>query len=552
MENNGGNLTRRQMLKAVGAAGGALTLGKLNTWRTIQVLIKPESAIAGAKKRNTLVLGWEGDVAGTFDPPKTLGGHENRITALYADTLWTLFGNSTEIRPALAQKWSVRQDGRTWDVSLKSSLRFQDGTRVNADAVKWNFDRWLDKNHPFHDPPYGVLTYYFGGMEVEKTGPLTLRFRLPKVYALFENNMMVSPAAIVSPTAVKKLGKTAFGARPVCTGAWRVAGREKGVRIVLNRNQWYWGPKPKLDQLIIKPIFENAQRLLQLQAGAVDLVVAMSPEFIPTIQADPKLQLLEADGMHIWWVVINMHEEPMKKKEVRQALNYAVNKEAIIKSILNGAAVLTPGPILPSSWANDPTMKPYPYDPRRAKELLAAAGYSNGFRTRFWVPESGSGMLAPKEIAQVIQANLRDVGVAVEIVTQDWTSYNRDWGTSGMDKDKKPYYGLAEMSWNFATPDPGIYSDPCLRTDAIVPKEWNAGFYSNPIVDDFLKKASGTLDRTARANYYRQFQKATLDDCPWIFMFSAKVLAAASRNVRGVTVNPNPLIMRFENAEFVG
>ena len=120
-----------------------------------------------------------------------------------------------------------------------------------------------------------------------------------------------------------------------------------------------------------------------------------------------------------------------------------------------------------------------------------------------------------------------------------------------MDRDKKPYYGLAEMSWNFATPDPGIYCDPCLRTDAIVPREWNAGFYSNPTVDDLLKKASTTLDQAARTRYFREFQKVALDDCPWIFMFSAKTIAAASRRVKGVIANPNPWIIRLENAEIV-
>jgi peptide/nickel transport system substrate-binding protein len=360
--------------------------------------------------------------------------------------------------------------------------------------------------------------------------------------------MLVPYTAAVSPTAVQKLGKQQFGQTPVSTGAFQVTEWQKGVRIVLKRNDNYWGDKAYLDQIIIKPIVENAQRLSQLQSGDADLVVAMSPEFIPAIQADPKLQLLQSPGMHIWWIALNMHEEPMKKKEVRQALNYAVNKDAIVNQILRGAAAVTPGPMLPDSWSSDASVKPYPYDPKKAKDLLAAAGYPNGFTTKFWVPESGSGMIAPKEIAQVIQANLKDVGVIADIATQEWTSYDHDWGTNGLDKDDKPFYGMAEMSWNFTDPDPAFWLNPNVRTDAHPPKAFNGGFYSNPQVDDLLTKASATFDRETRAGYFKQAQKIMVDDCPWIFTFSANNIAAASKRLKGVVLNPCPSLIRLNTA----
>jgi peptide/nickel transport system substrate-binding protein len=360
--------------------------------------------------------------------------------------------------------------------------------------------------------------------------------------------MLLPYVAAVSPTAVQKQGKQQFGQTPVSTGAFQVKEWQKGVRIVLNRNDSYWGDKAYLDQIIIKPIVENAQRLSQLQSGDADLVVAMSPEFIPAIKSDPKLQLLQSPGMHIWWIVLNMHETPMQKKEVRQALNYAVNKDSIVNQILLGAAAVTPGPMLPNSFGTDPAIQPYPYDPQKAKDLLTAAGYPDGFSTKFWVPESGSGMIAPKEIAQVVQANLKDVGVQAEIVTQEWTSYVHDWGVSGLDKDGKSFYGMAEMSWNFADPDPAFWLNPNVRTDAIVPKAFNGGFYSNAQVDDLLTKAGSTIDRDARSGFFQQAQKVMVDDCPWIFTFSANNIAAASQRVKGVVLNPNPALIRLHTA----
>jgi len=274
----------------------------------------------------------------------------------------------------------------------------------------------------------------------------------------------------------------------------------------------------------------------------------MSPEFIPAIQSDPKLQLLQSPGMHIWWIVLNMHEEPMKNKMVRQALNYAVNKDAIVNQILRGAAQVTPGPMLPNTWASDDSVKPYPFDPKKAKDMLAAAGYPNGFSTKFWVPESGSGMIAPKEIAQVVQANLKDVGVTADIVTQEWTSYVHDWGQTGLDKEDKPFYGMAEMSWNFFDPDPAFWLNPNVRTDAIAPKAFNGGFYSNPQVDDLLTKANSVINRDERAVFFKEAQKVMVDDCPWIFTFSANNVAAASARVKGVVLNPCPSLIRLNTA----
>jgi peptide/nickel transport system substrate-binding protein len=506
------------------------------------------TAAGAPRSGGTLVAGWEEDAA-NLDPTKILCAHESRIAELYSDTLWEQFGDSTDAKPGLATRWEPSADGLTWDITLRQGVKFQDGTAVDADAIKWNFDRWLDPQHPFYDGPYGLLSYYLGAIQgVEKTGDTSVRISLSKLDATFTSNMLVPYTAPVSPASVQKMGKQQAGITPVATGAFQVTEWQKGVRIVLKRNDAYWGDKAYLDQIIIKPIVENAQRLSQLQSGDADLVVAMSPEFIPAIQADPKLQLLQSPGMHIWWIALNMHEEPMKKKEVRQALNYAVNKAAIVNQILRGAAAVTPGPMLPNSFGTDPSIKPYPFDPQKAKDLLAAAGYPNGFTTRFWVPESGSGMIAPKEIAQVVQANLKDVGVQADIVTQEWTSYVHDWGQTGLDKDGKPFYGMAEMSWNFTDPDPAFWLNPNVRTDAQAPKAFNGSFYSNAQVDDLLTKASGTIDKDARSGYFQQAQKIMVDDCPWIFTFSANNIAAASQRVKGVVLNPCPSLIRLNTA----
>jgi peptide/nickel transport system substrate-binding protein len=434
-------------------------------------------------------------------------------------------------------------------------LTFQDGTACDATAVKWSYDRFLDATHPFYDPPYNLLSYYLGGPDlpngiasVAVVDPTTVTFTLKKADPTFEALMAVGYDAIVSPTAFEAAGKDGFAIKPVCTGPFMVSEWEKGVRIVLDRFDGFYGEKAKLDQLIIRPIVENAARLTALQQGEVDFIVAMSPEFIPTIEADANLQLLQSPGFHIWWVALNMHVKPLDDVRVRQALNYAIDKQAIVDTILQGAATLANGPMIGHSWANDPSVTPYPYDPEKAKSLLAEAGFADGFSTNFWVPESGSGMVAPKEIGQIIQSDLEKVGVKVEIVTQEWVSYVSDWQNKGLDAGP---YGLAEMSWNFGSPDPSQWLNPNVRTDAIPPGGgFNGSYYSNPQVDDLLTKAMESFDQEERAAFYMQAQAVMREDCPWIFMFSANNIAAASARVKGLELNSDPSVVSLYKAYF--
>ena len=552
-----GNVTRRRLLQAGGAAGlaavgaGGFVLGANNA--PSDAAAAP-AALPGRQDANVLVAGWEED-AQTLDPAKTICGHEVRIVNQFGTTLWGLEGAATEPVPLLAESWESSPDGLVWTVRLKPGLTFHDGTPCDAAAVKWSFDRFLDANHPFYDPPYNLLSYYLGGPDIDKgigsvevVDPLTLRFTLKAASATFFSDMTNGYAAVVSPAAFQAAGKDAFGQKPVCTGPFMVSSWEKGVRVVLDRYDGYFGEKAKVDQVIIRPIVESAARLTALQQGEVDFIVAMSPEFIPVIEQDPNLQLLQSPGFHIWWISLNVHQPPLDNPLVRQALNYAVNKQAIVDSILQGAATLTNGPMIGHSWGNDPAVQPYPHDPERAKALLAEAGVADGFATKFWVPESGSGMVAPKEIAQVVQADLAAIGVTAEIVTQEWTSYVADWQNNGLDAGG---YGLAEMSWNFSAPDPAQWLDPNVRSDAHPPGGgFNGSFYSNPQVDDLLTKATQTFNRDERAAFYKQVQAIMREDCPWIFMFSANNIGAATARLKGAELNSDPSIVSLNRAYF--
>jgi peptide/nickel transport system substrate-binding protein len=536
---NESEISRRTFLRnSAAAAVGIAAAGKFVDSATLSSLSRLASAAPQTSAKDTLIAAWEAEMS-SLEITKPLGVHDWRFHIQVTETLWRLEPGSANIRPALATNWRVSPDGKEWTATIRPGVRFHDGTPLTAQDVVWSFERWFDPKHPYHDPPYPQLTYDLGALErVEAIDARTVRFRLKRVDAVFEANMVVSPAGIVSPTAVQKLGKKGFAVKPVGTGAWRVDRWDKGTRLILERNNDYWGKKPILRRLIIRPVPEEALRLAQLKAGQVDVVPALPAQFIKNVEEDPNLKLLRSPGAHIWWIALNVREKPLNDRRVRQALNYAVNKDAIIGGLLRGGAVATRGAIFANSWAEDPNIKPYAYDPRRARLLLAAAGASGGFTLRFWVPESGGGMIAPKDIAVLVQAQLRDVGVRVEIIPEEWTSYVGQYGAQGFAPKGKPAYHMGEMSWNPHVPDPALCLDATLKTESHPPTRFNAGFYSNPEVDRLLAQASSTVDQARRKSLYFRAQRLIYDDAPWIFMFSAQNLAATRKNVAGLQLNP--------------
>jgi peptide/nickel transport system substrate-binding protein len=537
-------ISRREFLKdtalVAASVAGVDTLGPLTTKVTKLATALPRSA------KDTIVIGWHSE-ADTLDPSKAWDGWFSR---LFVDGLVRFEGGGREILPALATQWQASQDGKEWTFKIRPGVRFQDGAPMKAQDIQFSFDRWLNPKNPFYESPCGTACYFFRAVErVAAIDDYTVKFFLKNLDPAFLPAMLTVYSAPVSTEALKRLGKRGFGTKPVATGSFKVQEWIKGTRRVLERFDDYWGQRPILRRLIVKPIPEDAIRVAQLQRGEVDFIIEVPFELIPAIQNDPNLQLLRANANHVWWITLNLHEKPLSDKRVRHALNYAVNKEAIVRDLLKGGATVAAGALM-KGWAEDPSLRPYPYDPKKAKQLLEAAGYRNGFRTRFWVPESGTGMVAPKAIATVVQAQLREVGIRVEIETQEWTSYLNAYSSVGLDSGKRPF-GMAEMSWNVHFPDPYLM-DSVLVGDFRPPNGFNAGYYNNPEVNRLFKQAAGTLDLNLRKHLYVQAQRIIHEDAPWIFMFHAQNLVATRRNIRGYEVSATPWWLDFNETYVEG
>ena len=243
--------------------------------------------------------------------------------------------------------------------------------------------------------------------------------------------------------------------------------------------------------------------------------------------------VLEQAGPHVWFLILNAKEGPFADKKVRQAANYAVNKTALVEQVLEGTADVAAGPTPPAfAWAYNEALEPYPYDPEKAKALLAEAG-AEGAELTFFVTEGGSGMLDPIAMGTAIQADLEAVGFDVKIETYEWNTFLGE-----VNPGLEGKADMAEMAW--MTNDPDTLPYLALRTDAWPDKGgFNSGYYSNPEVDRLLEEARVATDQGERAKLYQEMQTIVQEDAPWVFVANWKQNAVTSYRVEGFQLEPS-------------
>jgi len=506
-----------------------VTTARLALLTLILALGVPAPAVA--QPAGTLVVGLVAEPV-NLDPAQVTDLNSNRVGRRIAETLVTFPEESTQIVPGLAESWVVSKDGLRYTFKLRKGVGFHDGTPLDAEAVKFSIDRQINPEHPFNKlGKYPFANFFFGNIKaVEVVDPVTVEFVLKEPRASFLAVLTAGAASIVSPTAVRKYGQD-YALTPVGTGPFKYVSWDRGQRVVLERNPSYWRFPVKLDRVIYRPIVEDQARLTELLTGALDLIVGTPPDYVGQLEANPKVTLLKQVGAHVWYLGINNQKKPYDDKRVRQALNYAVNKDAIVRDVLKGTGSLSVGPVLPKTWGADGGLKPYPYEPERARKLLAEAGYPGGFTTTLWVPESGSGMQSPVAMSTVIQSNLKAVGVNVSLQTMEWGAY--------LAKLRSKEQELFALSWMAGNEDPDMVMYPLLHSSQWTPNGPNRALYKNEKFDEILHQARLTTDEKKRADLYRQAQRILVDDAPWIFIDHEIQTAAHAKRVQGFKLHPS-------------
>ena len=517
----------------------------------------PTTTEAKGKYGGTLVFGSSGDAV-KLDPADVTDGESiQRMDNIY-EGLVRYKAGSTEIEPCLATSWEISDDKKTITFHLRKGVKFHHGFgEMTADDVVFSFARQYDENNWFHQ--YGDWDYWgwmFTDIEkVEKIDDYTVAIHMKKPNASIMTSLAMFTVSVVSEKAAKQY-KENFFKNPVGTGPFEFVEWVKDDHITLRAFEDYWGGRAYLDELIFKVIPDPSARLMALQTGEVQGIEHLDPSQLDIVRNDPNLQLISQPGMNVGYIALNCGEayedkngngrwdpgedvtppgafEPFKDIRVRRAIAHAINKEAIVKNLYKGAATVAKEGMPPCLFGYNDEIQGYEYDPEKAKQLLAEAGYPDGFEVTLWHMGSTSRPYfpVPTQIAEAIQADLAKVGIKVKLFTEDWGAYLDD-ASAG----KAP---MIMLGWTGDNGDPDnflnvLYSQRVCN----IPNAGNYGFKKNPELQELLDKALETYDQAERAELYKEANKLIVEDCAFIFIAHADQNLAFSKNVHGYVIHP--------------
>lgn len=485
-------------------------------------------------KGGTLIFGRGGDSVG-LDPAFEVDGESFKICDNVYDTLVQYKDSSTELEPGLAESWESSDDGLTWTFKLRKDVSFHDGTPFNADAVLFSLNRQHEKNHPFHDVGGSYVYWEDTGLAgtVDKITAIdhyTVQITLKQAYSPFIYTIAITPFAIVSPTAVKKFGEK-FYSNPVGTGPFKFVRWDRKDKIVLEANDDYWGGRPKVDRVIFRSIPDNSVRLIELQQGSLHIMEFPNPDDLQQIQNDDSLMLITQSGMNIGYLAMNMEKPPFDNNKVRLAINHAINKPSITKHLYQGLGEPAKNPIPPTLWSYDNTIDDFEYDPDLAKQLLAEAGYANGFETTLWaLPVPRPYIPDGRALAEVIQSQLNNIGIKANIVTYDWGTY--------LEKTKNGEHDMAMLGWSADLGDPDNFFYFLLSKSSAEKPAGNIAFYKSDVMQEILDKARTVTDRNERHELYQAAQRLFHQDVPWVPLAHAKQVLVINKRVKNLKLHP--------------
>ena len=511
---------------------------------TILVLICFTTPINAAQK--TLVYG-KSQAAIALDPGVVDEGGSSIVVSQIFDSLLAYEPGGTKVIPALAEKYEISADGKEITFFLRKGVKFHDGTDMDADAVVFSLARQQFKDHPYNQ--YGPWKYWdtsgFKDMfkkdgslkkkgiikDIVKTDDHTVKVLLNKADAAIMVNFTLYFTSIVSPTAVKKYGAD-FRKNPVGTGAFKFVKWVKDDHVLLKKNKAYWGEKAKVDNLVFKVFPDATARSMALIKGEVDIIEPPDADNLKELEKNPRVKIMSKEGLTMGYICMNVERKPFDNKLVRQAVNHAIDKNEIIQAVYGKLGSAATMPLPPSLWGFNKNIAPYTYDPGKAKELLAKAGHADGFEVDlFALPVSRPYNPNGKKVGEIMQAQLKKVGINAKIVTYDIGTY---W-----DKVDAGEFDMCMTGWS-GEPDPNDWLHRLFTAGYL-----NSARWKNDVYTDLVTRARSISNVAQRTGLYEKAQEIIHEEAP-IVMLAYGVLTAPMRdNVEGHIIYPSSkLVLR--------
>lgn len=462
----------------------------------------------------------------TLDPEDT---NDNLSFSIERSTYDGLVGFTPDmkLKPELATSWDTSSDAKTFTFHLRHGVKFQDGTPFNAQAVKINFDRARDATHKLRR-----YSLYENIASVDAIGDDTVRFTLKDPFGAMLYNFAHPASRIISPAAIAQ-GEPYIARHMVGTGPYKFVSWAPGQQIVLERNPSYWeSGQAKADRLVFRLIPEDASRIATLLSGEAQFAFPVPGVQVDAVSRAPGVRVQKSWSIYAFYVAMNTQREPFNKLQVRQALNYAVDKEALIRVVLRGYARPLDAPITPGVVGYAPVQKGgWPHDPAKAKQLLSEAGLPSGFTATLWLGQATE----TNRVAELIQQNLSQVGVKVNLQPMEA-------GTLSASRFKPLSENQSQLNlagWSPSTGDADWGLRPLFSSEAWPPTLFNLSFYKNPQVDALIGAGLVTADQHRRDLTYVQVMKLIWNDAPWVFLYNSQNLAGVRDNASGIYALPD-------------
>ncbi|MHA6251178.1 glutathione ABC transporter substrate-binding protein [Oceanobacillus sp. CAU 1775] len=433
----------------------------------------------------------------------------------------TKFDENGEIQPGLATWEEV--DETTWDFFIEEGVTFHDGAALNAEAVKANFDRIVDEEIA------SPRAFLFEAVEsTEVVDEYTLRINLAYPYAPLLSNLTHSGAAIMSPDVIAEdYAQLADGGdvdayinqNPAGTGPFKYENWTPGESVVLVRNDDYWGEPAKLDSVTFKVVSEQSARIAELETNVSHIVDAIGPNNVSRVNGMDNANALEEPSVSLAYVGFNVQKEPFDDVRVRQAISMAIDKEQIIEGVYNGIGIPAVGPLAPPVFGYDENVSGLEYDLEAAQELLAEAGYADGFETTIWTNDNEQRV----DTAVTIQAQLAQIGIDVQIEELEWGAY--------LDRTANGEHDMFILGWSVVTSDADYGMYPLFHSSA-VGSTGNRSFLEDPELDAVLDEARKETDPAARQALYTEAQEMLVDLAPMLYLNHQEYLLGVNESVK--------------------
>ena len=452
---------------------------------------------------------------------------------------------TTKTVPALAESWEISDDGLTYTFHLRKGVKFHTTKNFtptkdfSADDVVFTFKRQQDKEHPYHKISGGQYEY-FNSMsmpdllkDVVKVDDNTVKFLLNKPNAPMIANLAMDFASIQSAEygdAMLKAGTPdTVDLEPVGTGPFQLVAYQKDAVIRYKAHPDYWAGKAAIDTLIYAITPDASVRYQKLKAGECQVMPYPNPADLKAMKADKDINLMEKEGLNVGYLAYNTLMPPFDKPEVRKALNMAINKQAILDAVFQGAGKIAKNPIPPTIWSYNDAVKDNPYDPEAAKKMLADAGVKD-LQTKIWaMPVQRPYNPNARRMAELIQADWAAVGVKADIVSYEWGEYLK----RSKDKERD---GAVLLGWTGDNGDPDNFLAVLLGCDGVGSAN-RANWCYQPF-EDLIQKAKTVSDPAERTKLYEQAQVVFKEQAPWATIAHSIVFEPVSQKVIDYRIDP--------------